>query len=352
VGELVPVDIGLLKIDGAIFHQVPGRDEADPKGNPLAPVVSTVEATLDDRLEFFLRDRLTRTFNDAAQPVLPDNDIVVLTPGIVEQALADEARVDIVGPFALLPALLHDVQAHNSPRGLLAVIRARCGVAHAIVLLKVEQERGLSFETRITDTEVSVDVVIEDGLVLTDKTKVFKAAVFWTEDDHLAGLVTDDQTGSVYTGPSSRFWLSDFLGCRYSREADVDTRSWVKATQRLVASDLTNPAEKDRVLSAMLTELHSNRASITPARFIENYVPAHAHDRARQRLLNEGAPTRTFGKSRSVSEQAPKKKRFLFDTGFEVTMPSEVVPDLGTEDQDDGTTVDVLTIRGKIRRVS
>jgi hypothetical protein len=344
------IDIGLLKIDGAVFHQVPTRQTSEHDGKPAQPVLSTVESTLDGQLEFFLRDRLTRTLNEAAQPITRDDDVVSLTPELVLAALSEGQEADIVKPFHPLPALLLEVQAHNSPKGLLSIIRGSCGATRVLVLVKVEQERGLSFETYNQDGEVRVEVVIEDGLVFTDKTEVFKAALFYIEDDALVGLLTDDQTGSIYKGPSSLYWLTDFLGCRYRREADVMTRAWIKGTERLIKSDLTDPGEKDAVLTAMLAELGSNRTAIDPKRFIDDYVPQHAKDAARQRLLNDGAPTTRFPKSQDVSTKAPKRKRFLFDTGYEVTMPAHENPDLAREIVD-GVEIDVLTIRGRIRRV-
>lgn len=347
----MPIDVALLQIDGAVFHPVPAGRGIGPDGHPVVPTLSTVESTLDARLEFFLRDRLMRTFNEAAQPVIRDSDITTPTPELVSAALAGGAGANIVQPFHPLPALLLEVQAHNSPEGLLSVIRGSCGATRVLVLVKVEQEQGLSFETIVDGNEVRIDVVVEDGLVLTQKTEVFKAALFWLEDEALIGMITDDQTGSIYKGPSSLYWLSDFLGCRYSRESDVMTRTWIRATERLILSDLTDAGEKDEVLSAMLTELGSNRTAVDPRRFIENYVPEHAQDAALQRLRNEGAPTTRFPKSRDVSAKAPKKKKFVFDNGFEVTMPAEVTPDLSTEVVE-GREVDVLTIRGHIRRVN
>jgi len=348
--ELMAVDVGLLKIDAAIFHRVPARNTFEPDGTVAQPVLSTVESNLDGQLEFFLRDRLTRTFTEAAQPVARDEEIATPTPDLVVEALAAGVKADIVKPFHPLPALLLEVQAHNSPKGLLAVIRGSCGSMRVLVLVKVEQERGLSFATSTEGGEVRVEVVIEDGLVLTDKTDVFKAVLFYMEDEKLVGLLTDDQTGSIYKGPSSLYWLRDFLGCRYSREADVMTRAWIRATERLIRSDLTDAAEKDAVLSSMLAELASNRNVIDPKRFIENHIPQPAKDNARRRLENEGAPTTTFPKSRNVSHKAPTKKRLLFDSGYEVTMPADASPDLDKQTVD-GKELDVLTIRGHIRYV-
>jgi hypothetical protein len=344
------IDVALLKIEAAVFHQVPTRTMVNPDGSQAQPIVATVESSLDTKLRFFLRDRLERAFKGAAQPIVRDDDASSPTPDLVAEGLATGAATDIVTPFGPLPHLLLAVQAHNSPQGLLSIVRGTCGAAAILAVLKVEQERGLSFETRIQGDEVSVEVAIEEGLVLTDKTELFKSALFYLDNGELAGYVTDDQTGSVFRGPSSEYWLREFLGCRYQRDFDVMTRSWIKATERLIKSDIADAAGRDYVLTAMLTELGANRNDIDPRRFIDNYVPDEYKDAAVARLAAQGAPTTRFRKSRDVSDQAPKKKVFVFTDGTEVKVPTDVSPELSTEEVD-GEQLDVLTIRGHIRTV-
>lgn len=342
------IDVALLQIDGAVFHTVPTRGMANAGSEPE---LSTVETSLDDQLEFFLRDRLTRTFNHAAQPVRRDPSAVSPTPAMVTSALAGGSPIDVVVPFNILPALLLDKQAYNSPKGLLAIIRGRCGPTNVLAIVKVEQERGLSFDTVTENGETRVVVMFEDGLVFTDKTEVFKAAIFYlAADGSLAGLITDDQSGSMYSGPASQYWLSAFLGCEYSNDEDVTTRAWVRANERLIKADLKDPTQKNAVYTAVQVELASNRVVVDPQQFIVEHIPPQFQDAALQRLRDEGAPTTRFRKSRAVANTAPNRKRIVFDNGFEVVMPVGVEPALTREIVGE-TEVDVLTIRGNIRRV-
>ena len=337
-------------MEGAVFHQVPAKNAKSADGGPAAPVHSDAESTLDARLEMFLRDRLMRTFKQAMQSVRRDEESQSVTPDLVETALKSACAPDIVKPFQPLPELLCEVQAHNSPQGLLAIIRGTCGNQRVLVLMKVEQERGLSFETRNVLGVARVEVVVEDGLVLTDKTEIFKAGLFFMEDDELHGYVTDDQSGSVYRGPSSRYWLSDFLGCKWANDVDVVTRNWIKGIQRLIKSDVSDPARKSALTSALHAELSSNRNSITPQTFIDDHVPEELQDRAIVRLREAGVPNRLFPKSRNVADSSPTIKRFEFDTGVTVTMPIADEPSI-EEIQIDGDTQHVLTLRGRITRV-
>lgn len=346
----IGVDVGLLVVEGAVFHQVPAKNVPAADGGAPHAVHSNAESTLDPRLELFLRDRLTRTFAHAMQPVRRDENSSSVTPDLVIAALGDQGTADIVLPFQPLADLLLEVQAHNSPQGLLAVIRGSCGGQRVIVLMKVEQERGLSFETQDIDGVTRVEVVIEDGLVLTDKTEVFKAGLLFIEDDELHGFVTDDQSGSVYRGPSSHYWLSDFLGCEWANDVDVMTRNWIKGIQRLIKSDVSDPAQKSALTAALHAELTSNRANIMPRTFIEDHVPQDLQDRAIERLRDAGVPNRRFKKSRTVANASPSTKRIVFNNGVMVTMPVDAEPEI-SQSTVDGDTQDVLTIRGKISRV-
>ncbi len=177
--------------------------------------------------------------------------------------------------------------------------------------MKVEEERGLSFDTYEEDGQIRVEVVLEDGLVFTSKTQVFKAAVFYMDGDDLVGLITDDQTGSVYRGPVSHYWLTDFLRIRCGRDADVQTRSWIKATQRVIRSDIESPADKNSVFSAMIGELASNRNAIDPRRFISDHVPPDVQDKATQRLHDEGTPTTRFPRATWPPPDLARKRSSL-----------------------------------------
>jgi hypothetical protein len=318
-------------------------------------VRSTVESTLDSRLELFLRDRLSSALRNAAQPIRRDSDSLSPLPDIVVTALdaaASGTKPDIVVPFHPLADLLLDVQSHVSPRGLLTLVRGHCGKIPVVVIAKVEEERGLSFSTNEKNGQVRVEVEIEDGLVLTNKTGVFKSALLYVDErDQLVGFVTDDQAGSVYDRPTSNYWLADFLGCEHSRDEDVATRYWLKATKQFANVDLKDdPVARSNVLRAMSTELQSNERNIDPQRFIRDHVPLDSQDDARNRLRSNGAPTRTFAKSEAVATSAPTTHRYVFDNGFEVKVPADTEPDI-THETINGVEETVLTVRGHLRTV-
>lgn len=257
------MDMRRLSVEGVIFHFVPGGANRFVAGENI--VVATRQSALDPKLRAFLRDRLVEVLAAAAQPIEPLDPPTSPVPDLVAVAL-NKDDPDIVGPFTPLPHLLEDQQADSSPHGLLAIVHARVDANTLIAILKVEQERGISFKTKVDGPDISVEVELEDGLVLTSKTKLFKAGVLFLEDDEVKGYVTDDQTGSMYRGPSSHYWLEGFLGCQYARHVDVLTRGWVRGVE-IAARSVKDPAVTDQILQALHTDLVSNKRAIDPETF-------------------------------------------------------------------------------------
>ena len=148
------MDIGLLSVEGAVFHHVPGkaRRAAGAAAEP-EPRLSAGESVLEDRLRAFLCDRIKRTFTESGHPIERDPDQSPAVTGLMHEALVDPSH-EIVERFRPLPALLLEVQAPIAPQGLFAVVRGRCGTQRVVILMKVEQEQGLSFEIKPDDSPV------------------------------------------------------------------------------------------------------------------------------------------------------------------------------------------------------
>lgn len=353
------MDIGRLQIEGAIFHQIPaGSARAGDPGSLGRLVLTTSETELDERLTSFLLLSLGTTFDEAAQPVIPlsdeelEQDEIPTPEWMIDWLEGDDE--DVVALSRPAAERLRDVQAPNSPEGVFAVVRGALAGERVLAMLKVEQERGLSIQvTELPGGEVTVEVTVEEGLMLTDKTTVFKAAVFRLGDDGgLRGHVTDDQTGDMLRkGPASHFWLRDFLGCRFARAADVQTREWLKAMETVVRTDLDLAEDKEAVSEALRSELRSNKKQINPEQFIQEHVPVERQDAARNRLQQRGAPVRTFTKSRDVSGALKAFKVYEWTNGVRVRLPDDVDADVKTQDLD-GDPVDVMTIRGVLKSVT
>jgi hypothetical protein len=349
------INLNLLKLEGVIFHQVPQNKGADSKETP---VLSDAEQPTSSRLEFYLRDQIVATFSRSRQRVEPDEDQDSTLPTACIDLLvpSNGKAIDDVNAFVEFSRgaaqLLYERQRGNAPDGLLVVGRGTVGDKAVICLAKLEQQAGLSFEVVEQDGGQVVQVALEDGLVLTDDTAVFKAAIFTLAGTKKArtldGIVSDEQSGKVYEAPVSAYWLRTFLGCKYANSADVQTRAFVKAITDVINHDIADFADRDLAHSALTAELHNNKTAIDPSDWIETNLPLPVQDKAIQRLADAGAPTTAFPKGQEVVEHAPKNTWFEFSDGTRLKVPidHEVQLDKGTEDN-----VDVLTVRGKIVRI-
>lgn len=81
-----------------------------------------------------------------------------------------------------LARCLHTAQTGRNPAGLVTVMTGRVNESACLAILKLEREQGLRFQITQSDGRSVVDLELLRNLTLTDKTKVFKTALFTVDD--------------------------------------------------------------------------------------------------------------------------------------------------------------------------
>lgn len=350
------IELGLLQVNGLIFHHIPARPGGIDPASEGGPVLSAKQHAMPDKLEFYIRDQVARTFLRSSQAVSVDQDADSVVPVQVATCLgtmdnsSGTARV-FVSVSQTIATQLYNCQHGNAPSGLLVVAHGTAGGNQVLIIAKLEQQSGLSFEVEQVRGIQTVQVALEDGLVLTDKTEVFKAAVFvLNSSSELEGVVSDEQSGNVYSAPITDYWLRAFLGCKYANSADVQTRAFIKGVNSAINSDISDINERDRAFDALGVELASNRRVIKPQKWVEENIAADSRDAVMARLREAGVPTSQFPKSAEVAERAPKYRWYEFSDGRKVKVPLDREVELVTHGED-SSKEDVLTMRGKIVRI-
>ena len=352
------LDLGLLKVDGVIFHHIPQRSWDAEEAAASGPILSDKEQSVGSRLEFYLRDQVTKTFLQSSQAVKADPDLTSILPTAIQGLLhANPGGEGFVDSFIELTktaaGLLFEEQHPNAPSGLMVFLRGSLGARSVLCVAKLEQQSGLSFDVVEVDGVQTVTVALEDGLVLTEKTEVFKAAVFALDDstsDELEGLVSDEQSGNLYRAPITDYWLRGFLGCKYANESAVQTRAFIKAVTTAINQDIEDIEVRDKAFDALAVELASNRRTISPKSWIKDHIDSEDQDRVLGRLREAGVWASSFPKSSEVADHAPKFKWYEFSDGRKVKVPADRTVELETFGEESNKE-DVLTIRGKIVRI-
>lgn len=299
-----------------IAHQVPrpvsGDDTAEPLLSEAVPDLPT------NTLAFFAR-RLMRSIQGRGQPVEVDPRFEdPRLPGIIIDLLNAE-EPDLVEPSQRAARHLLGVQP-GSPyetQSLFVTADVVANGVDSIAVMKLEREEGVHVHSREIDGRRVLDVEILEDLMLTDNTRVFKAGVFWLDQDALKGYVSDDQQGA--RDDPARYFLQRFLGCRLERSPSVVTRDFFQAAEDFFSEQVGDGETKLRYYTALQAELASNRNQIDPVQFASDHLRQQDRGQFEEHLRAAGVPTAAFDKNTSKLGTRVSRSRLKTSSGITIS---------------------------------
>lgn len=343
VASRAVADYSSLRIDALIVHEVPthARD-----AGATGPTLSEVESPMTTEVRNFFEERLRATLSDAAFPALVIEGTPSPVPGLVEALLAGTAP--LVEPSQKMAERLFEVQTGVNSPGLLAVARGRLDSAAMIAIVKLEKEHGVRVRPEEIDGLKTLSVEHIKDLMLTEKTRVFKTGLFSLPEGGMEIVVCDYQRQLAHT--VAGFFLRDFLGCGLAARPDVDTRTFMRAVESWINRDVESPEDKSAYAVALITEMNSQRTTITPASFAETHLKVKHRRSFLEALKESEAPTKRFVKDTSLVENQLRRIRYDVDTGAVVIAPPETIGEsVNVVDLPDGRTQ--IQVDGHLNRV-
>ncbi len=281
-----------LLIETLIIHEIP-QALAAQKEEHLSLSAGAAPVGQDE-LNFF-RERVTQSldghgvasrFSDTAQSPVPASVMALLADGA---ALVPESQA--------IATYLYQQQPGNSPEGLLAVMLGRVDQDKAIAVMKLQKQAGLQVTPTTTASgQPTLTVEILDELMLTDRTRVFKVAVFLVDSDGvLHGTASDEQLGSNASGGVAAFFMNT-LGCVPAESPAVLTKRFFDEVGAFINESVSDDATKLRYAEALRTEIASHVAAIEPSRFIAAHIDPPDRDHLEAHLRDRDVPLAAFPK--------------------------------------------------------
>lgn len=318
---LLSQDLATLKIRRIIFHDVP----SNPKHGSRQPLLADAITRIDAERTSMLKERLVRALGSkAAYPVTFASNTGSPIPAEVRQ-FGDGAKParEFVSMSQRLAKYLFDQQGGNVSPGLLCVVDVASGGRPGLAVLKLERERGAELEVREENGKRLFEMSVLDNLVFTDGTRLFKAALFirQTADDYEA-LVCDSQRTVTTSSDVARFWMR-FLGCQVLEEPRVATQKWFDVSVKFVNDLVEDPVLKNDLYEHLVSELKSNRASISPGRFGEDYLPDTYRITYRNFLQEHRVSLSSFDKDLADIKRQIRRRAFHTANGVTVIEPAE-----------------------------
>ncbi|MCX4771185.1 nucleoid-associated protein [Streptomyces sp. NBC_01285] len=333
-------NFGDLVIEQAIVHVVPQRRRSDPTEEiPLSEAVCNLNDAVRTALQAKLRGVLAATGREIEE----DPESKSSLPEYVHAFLTGDS--DLVEVSADMVHLLRNSQTGVSPAGLLLVADAKLAGKRALLLVKLEQETGMQAKETYSNGLRTFDMQYFADLLFTEKSKVYKIALFSEEgisEEGIEGWAADRQM----TGKMARFFLERFLGCRQKNEPREVTRRFHDATTEWINKYVTDPDVRINYIMATLAELQSPVSVLDPTAFAQQHLDITHRDDFTAYLDTADVPARAFDKDIEALEPRLKNMRVAFANGVFIVAPIDAMHDdeiVQLEDQGDGRTSVIIT---------
>jgi hypothetical protein len=319
---LTAADFARLKITRTVFHDVPNR----PKTVETKPILADLETKIEGGKAKILYDRITQVLGSKhAYGMRFSATPATNVPSDVRKFTSkDHTSAEFVAMSRELANCLFAQHNGATSSGLLCVMQVTVGPQSGLVILKLERQEGAEIKFSGEEGKRVFDFDVLENLILTDKTRLFKSAIFLRtdtgDDDFVLGGC--DSQGPGTSDDVARFWLT-YLGCELEEEPRVSTRKWFDACLAFANEQITDAVDKNTFYESVHSELKSNRRNVSPRQFVEDYVPPPLRVPYRQFLEERNVSLQSFTKD--ISEIKPRLRRKALHTahGISITVPED-----------------------------
>jgi len=331
------IDLGRLQIEGLIVHEIP---EKQP-GSSLYLVLSEVESTLTQSHKNFFSQKIAGSLSASAFDVVLDTTSDSPIPNQIFKSL--EGSVDnFVDMSIKMAQRLYASQTGVNPSGLLTVVQGKIDKSQVVAVLKLEKDEGVRATPLQLEGKNTFDLEQIHDLMMTGKTKVFKAGLFWQEGttfDSVRGMISDKQRGSRGNNGVANFFLKSFLGCCLQEAPKITTKNFFVASENFINNEVDDSAKKARYEIALLAMLNNQEDTIKPRQFVEQNFEVCDRQRLIKYLDGSEVPTDSFPKDVELIQSNLKQVCMQFSSGMRVLGPPQVIAEkVRLEKAEDGST--------------
>lgn len=310
--------LATLQIRHLIIHDVPNVRLSAGQG----PTLSETECELDAQRVRHLRERLVSAMGaKAAYDVMFLQETASPVPETVRVFTQQFDADAFVQRSQALARHLHGMQFGMISSGLLAVLDAAIGGHSAVVIMKIERQEGFQLELTRREGRATFAIEVLDNLVLTEGTRLFKAALFErTGDEDFAAAACDSQKIVKTAEDVAKFWLR-FLGCTVSEQPRVRTAQFFGIVVEFANKVVTDGVERNTMYEHLVSELKSQKVALSPRSFMEDYVPPDLRPAFQHFFEERQVPLTQFSKDLQDIRNQLRRRTLITTRGVNITAP-------------------------------
>lgn len=317
-----------LQLEQVIVHRVPSAADVGS-----VPRFSDVPAPPSGSVTAYFEQRVSGVMGDQGVEIEPDDEAESATRDAILAILRDPARLS--EQSRLIGQRLYDAQDRRNPEGIAVVGVGAIDDLPAVAVLKLEHERGITAEEReLANGQFMFELVVHDDLMLTERTVLFKCAVFKPNNDtewRLEGVAADLQVRGV-----AAFFLTKFLGCRLVEQPSVLTEKFLTASETWIAA-IDDPEKKTSCEIQLLAHLNNNQLpNVDPRGYAQSTLTAAEQDDYLNFLAEHGVPRRRFPKDIEAIKGRIKRVAYEYASGIKLIARPQAMEDHVSFEQPQG----------------
>jgi len=339
------MDLTELLVERVVVHSIPRKEpkaaEEQQEELRLSEAVSPLPPGLQSYMTLQLQGSLQSAdkafdvvFDPAADTPIPA-EVRDYLKGETGGAGTEEQRNEVLVELSQnLAQRLFDVQPPQAQKGLLAVCSGTLGQRSVVAIMKLEHEKGVTVGEETIEGKRTVVMTVEDELVLTAGTKVFKAAAFavieaaptappeGTAELDCEAKLSDTQN-PFRASTVAAYFSRDCLGVKLASEPRVTTERVFRVAEAVLNREIGDPAPQVLAERALVAEMAANKAMFSPQAFGNQHLDPDVRAALRDELLSHDLPTTGFPKDTELIDGRLKMIGLSLDGDITVVAPQD-----------------------------
>jgi len=262
------IDLSSIKIEKIIVHDIPKHKKSE---TIIVPNYSEQESNTTDGMRVFFKDKIISALSGQKSfKICINSKKDSPVPLYVKKILMNNNESFVVDTKKIADRLLSSQDGVNAA-GILLVISGKISDMNTCIILKLERDKGI--QLTLNPLTKSFDLNNIENLMLTQKTKIFKVALFIQKNDFNVkydGYLTDYQIDMKAKKEIQTFFMDDFLGCAPFQDPKFSTQKFYNYSRTYIDT-LDDEILKAKYTQDLNSYIQKNQSTISPREFADDY---------------------------------------------------------------------------------
>ena len=310
------IELSSIKIEKIIVHDIPKHKLNDYTNEPN---YSEQESEVSDGLRLFFKDKVVAALSsDKAFKICYDSNNPSPVSWQVSEVLRGKGK-DLVNQSKAIAKHLFQIQVGSNAAGILLIMYGSVDKHKTCMILKLERDQGA--QLRLNPQTHSFNIQEVKDLMLTQKTKVFKVALFILRDNFKSkfdGLIMDYQINVKVKKEVSTYFIDKFLGCKAFEDPKVTTKKFYNLTRTFVDT-IDDQILKTKYIQDLNSYIQMNNLSLNPKEFADDYMKLSSHkDGYKDYLESKNFKFSSFPKDIQLIDSKVRKISIVFENDVSI----------------------------------